>query len=179
LSFKLTPLSIPEVILVEPDTYSDGRGFFRETYKKSVFAESGIFDEFTQGNLSLSSRGVMRGLHYQKDPSQVAKLVSAARGSLFDVAVDVRPGPTFGKWVGYTLTSEGGEALYVPRGFAHGFLALEDDTIASYLMAGEFDGSADAGVRFDDPAIGIEWPFEPTVVSDKDREQPLLSEVTA
>jgi dTDP-4-dehydrorhamnose 3,5-epimerase len=130
-------------------------------------------------NMSRSRAGVLRGLHFQRDPAAVAKLVGVASGRLFDVAVDLRPGsPTFGRWVGEELSAENGRLMFVPEGFAHGFVALEDETIATYLMTGEFSPEHDAGVRWDDPDIGVDWPVEDPILSPRDEALPFLN-VTA
>jgi dTDP-4-dehydrorhamnose 3,5-epimerase len=178
MGFRFQPLDIPEVILIEPDTYGDDRGFFRESFRRSAFAGGGIDREFVQANMSRSRAGVLRGLHFQRDPAAVAKLVGVARGRLFDVAADVRPGsPSFGRWVGEELSAENGRLLYVPEGFAHGFVALEDDTIATYLMTGEFSPEHDGGVRWNDPDIGVDWPIADPILSPKDEELPFLNEI--
>ena len=174
MSFQVEPLDIPDVLLIKPDTYADHRGYFREMWKMSAFPDP-IPAHFPQVNCSRSSWGVLRGLHYQADPDQVAKLISVVNGAVFDVAVDLRSGSrTFGEWAGAILSAENGHALYVPEGFAHGFQALEDNTVACYLMSGEFSPGHDAGVRWDDPDIGVEWPIANPILSDKDRVLPLL-----
>jgi dTDP-4-dehydrorhamnose 3,5-epimerase len=176
MGFVCMPRVIPEVILVQPETYEDDRGFFRETFKRTAYAEAGIDRDFVQMNMSRSHAGVLRGLHFQKDPAAVAKLVGVASGRLFDVAVDLRPGsPTFGRWVGEELSAENGRLLFVPEGFAHGFVALEDETIATYLMTGEFSPEHDAGVRWDDPDIGVHWPVEDPILSPRDEALPSLN----
>ena len=180
MGFRFKPLAIQEVVLVEPDTYRDDRGYFRETFQRSAFAEGGLDPGFVQANMSKSRKGVIRGLHFQREPAAVAKLVGAAQGRIFDVAVDVRPGsPTFGRWVGEELSADDGRMLYVPEGFAHGFCALEDETLVTYLMTGEFSPEHDGGVRWNDPEIGVEWPIEEPILSPRDQELPLLGEITA
>ena len=180
MGFRFKALEIPEVVLVEPDTYRDDRGYFREAYRREAFAEGGLPAAFAQANTSRSARGVVRGLHYQREPAAVGKLVSAVRGRIFDVAVDVRPGsPTFGRWVGAELDDDDGEMLFVPEGFAHGFCALADDTVVGYLMTGEYLAEADAGIRWSDPDIGVEWPVDEPIVSERDQALPFLSEVVA
>jgi len=180
VGFVFKQLDIPGVALIEPDTYRDGRGYFRETYKPSAFAEGGVAATFVQANSSRSSRGVLRGLHFQNEPAAVAKLVGVASGRIFDVAADVRPGSsTFGRWVGEELSADDGRMLYVPEGFAHGFVALEDDTVVTYLMTGEYSPEHDAGVRWDDPDIGVDWPVEDPVLSEKDLKLPHLRDIAA
>ena len=180
MGFTFTPLDLQEVLLVEPDTYPDDRGFFRETFKASAFARGGVCDAFVQSNVSRSSAGVLRGLHFQRPPAEVAKLVSVAQGRIFDVAADVRKdSPTLGRWVGAELSAADGRSLFVPRGFAHGFVALEDDTVVTYLMTGEFSPEHDAGVRWDDPDLGIDWPVQAPILSEKDRTLPTLRQIHA
>jgi dTDP-4-dehydrorhamnose 3,5-epimerase len=180
MGFRFTPMDLQEVILVEPDTYGDDRGYFRETFKRSAFAEGGIERPFVQANMSRSRRGVLRGLHFQREPAAVAKLVGVARGRLFDVAADVRVGsPTFGRWIGAELSEENGRMLFVPEGFAHGFVALEDDTVATYLMTGEFSPEHDGGVRWSDPHIGVDWPISDPILSPKDEALPFLSDIAS
>jgi dTDP-4-dehydrorhamnose 3,5-epimerase len=179
MGFGFTRLKISEVILVEPDTYEDERGFFREAYKRSAFAQVGIDRDFPQANLSESSAGVIRGLHYQRHPAAVGKLVGVARGEIFDVAVDVRPGsPTFGRWVSAELSAENGRMLFVPEGFAHGFCALTDGVLVTYLMTGEYSAEHDTGVRWDDPDLAIDWPVSDPIVSSKDRQLPFLKDTS-
>jgi len=180
VGFVFKQLDIQEVVLIEPDTFRDGRGYFRETYKPSAFAEGGIGATFVQANASRSSRGVLRGLHFQAEPAAVAKLVGVAAGRIFDVAADVRPdSETFGRWVGEELSADDGRMVYVPEGFAHGFVALEDDTVVIYLMTGEYSLQHDAGVRWDDPDIGVEWPAAHPVLSEKDLKLPYLKDIAA
>ncbi len=184
MGFSFKSLGVPEVVLVEPDTYRDDRGFFRETYRRSAFAGEaaalGLDRAFVQANSSRSARDVLRGLHFQREPAAVAKLVGVAGGRIFDVAVDVRPdSDTFGHWVGEELSAEDGRMLFVPEGFAHGFWALEDETVVTYLMTGEFSPRHDAGIRWNDPDVGVEWPGEDPVLSAKDQELPFLQEIRA
>ena len=180
MGFTFTPLDLQEVLLVEPDTYRDDRGFFRETFKASAFASGGVGDAFVQANVSRSSAGVLRGLHFQRPPKGVAKLVSVVQGRIFDVAADVRQdSPTLGRWVGAELSAADGRSLFVPEGFAHGFLALQDDTVVTYLMTGEFSPEHDTGVRWDDPDLGIDWPVAAPILSEKDRALPTLRQIHA
>ena len=175
-----TRLDIPDVVLIQPKRHGDDRGYFCETYKKADFDLFGISTTFIQDNESLSQHvGVVRGLHFQTPPFAQAKLVRAARGSIFDVAVDIRKGsPSFGKWVGATLTAARGEQLLVPHGFAHGFCTLEPDTLVVYKVDAPYSPANDAGILWDDPAIGIDWPLGTAnaVLSAKDRVQPRLQD---
>lgn len=170
--------AIPEVILIKPKVFGDERGFFMESYKKSLFHANGITADFTQDNHSKSSKGVLRGLHYQLDPKAQGKLVRCVSGAVFDVAVDIRKGsPTFGKWIGCELSEENKQMLWIPEGFAHGFVTLKDNTEFLYKATGEYAPECDRGIKFDDPAIGIEWPqLDGLLLSEKDKKQPLLKE---
>ncbi len=170
--------AIPDVILVKPRVFGDERGFFMESYRKSLFQANGITPEFIQDNHSKSSKGVLRGLHYQLDPKAQGKLVRCVSGAVFDVAVDIRHGsPTFGKWVGYELSAENKQMLWIPAGFAHGFVTLADNTEFLYKTTGEYAPECDRGIKYNDPAIGIEWPeLDGLLLSDKDQKQPLLQD---
>lgn len=169
---------IPEVILVKPKVFGDERGFFMESYRKSLFQANGIMLEFIQDNHSKSAKGVLRGLHYQLDPKAQGKLVRCVSGAVFDVAVDIRRGsPTFGQWFGCELSAENKYMLWIPAGFAHGFVTLTDDTEFLYKTTGEYAPECDRGIKYDDPAIGIEWPaLGELLLSDKDKKQPLLKD---
>jgi dTDP-4-dehydrorhamnose 3,5-epimerase len=178
-NFSSENLSIAGVILVRPRRFADSRGFFMETYKAPDFAELGIDTVFTQDNHSLSTRrGTIRGLHFQTPPRAQAKLVRVVSGSVFDVAVDLRrAGPTYGKWCGATLTAAGGEQLFIPRGFAHGFCTLEDDTEVLYKVDDVYAPANDAGLSWSDPALANQWPVPAADVltSDKDARLPGLA----
>ena len=171
------PCSVPEVILVKPQTFGDSRGWFRETFKQAEYAAAGIGPQFVQDNSSHSTRGVLRGLHFQRNPSAQGKLVSVMAGEVFDVAVDIRVGsPTFGKWVGEYLSADNGHQLWIPVGFAHGFCVTSDTATLSYKVTSPYSGPDDGGVRWDDPAIGIEWPTTSPILSPKDEVQPRLAD---
>ncbi len=179
MPFTFIPQSIPDVILIKPKVFGDARGFFMETYKKSEFAANGITDEFCQDNHSKSSKGVLRGLHYQAKPYGQAKIVRCGSGRIYDVAVDIRPGsPTFGKYVRVELSAENRCMLYIPRGFAHGFVALSDTVELLYKASGEYAPLSDRGIAFDDPDIGVDWgmDFKP-LLSEKDRHHPRLCDI--
>ena len=173
---KVTPdATLPEVLLLEPAVFRDSRGSFRELYNAERYAGIGVPTHFRQDNLSRSARGVLRGLHLQH-PRPQGKLVTVLEGAVFDVAVDVRRGsPTFGRWTAYTLTGENGHQLWVPPGFAHGFLVLEDDTFFAYKCTDVYSPTHELTVRWDDPAIGIRWPLPDPIVSERDRKLPLHS----
>jgi dTDP-4-dehydrorhamnose 3,5-epimerase len=163
-------------VLIEPAVHGDARGFFQETYRKSVLAELGVHDDFVQDNHSRSRLGVLRGMHFQ--PGQ-AKLVRCARGGILDVIVDIRPdSPQFGKWEAFPLDDEAHHQLYVPDGFAHGFCVTSELADVVYKVSTYYDPASEGGFRFDDPQVGIEWPADLEVeVSARDREAPLLSEL--
>lgn len=172
---KITPTEIDGVLAVQTGVARDHRGFFSETYSKEMFAAAGFGETFVQDNLSESKKGTLRGLHYQLEPKGMGKFVRVIRGAVFDVAVDLRRGsPSFGKWVGRTLSAENGLCLWVPVGFAHGFLALADETLVLYKCTAIHAPEAERAVNYADPAIGILWPAAPTLVTDKDAGAPLL-----
>ncbi len=175
MPFSFKRLSIPEVILVEPKVFPDERGFFLESFKESTFQENGITTKFVQDNYSHSIKGVLRGLHYQKNPKAQAKLVTAIRGEIFDVAVDIRKdSSTYGKWVGEILSEQNHKSLYVPEGFAHGFLCLSDEADVVYKVNEEYSAENDRGMLWNDPVVGVKWPIENPIISEKDKQQPLL-----
>ncbi|MEI8377525.1 MAG: dTDP-4-dehydrorhamnose 3,5-epimerase [bacterium] len=179
MPFVFQKTKIEDVILVEPKVFGDNRGFFAETYKKSDFVQNGIMDDFFQDNHSKSTKGVLRGLHYQLNPKSQAKLVRCTNGRIFDVAVDIRGGSkTFGQWVGYELSEENKKMLYIPAGFAHGFVVLSDEAELLYKASNEFCQELDRGIRWNDPAINIDWglDFEP-LVSEKDNLQPFFKDL--
>ncbi len=179
MPFEFERQSIPDVILVKPKVFGDNRGFFMETYKKSEFAQNGIGVEFNQDNHSKSSEHVLRGLHYQAKPYGQAKLVRCVRGRIYDVAVDIRPNSkTFGQYVKVELSENNKNMLYIPEGFAHGFVVLSDEAELCYKASGEYNKDADRGVLWSDKDINIDWEinFEP-ILSDKDKVQPTLKEI--
>ncbi len=177
MPFQFTRLDIPDVLLIEPRTFKDQRGFFMETYKKSEFAANGISSEIIQSNYSHSTRGTLRGLHYQKHPQAQGKLVMALRGEVFDVAVDIRKGsPTYGQWVGTVLSDENFHMLYVPVGFAHGFCVLSDEADFVYQVTAEYAPELERGIVWNDPTIGIQWPIPEPMLSPQDAQLPLLQE---
>ena len=176
MPFKFRELEIPGLILVEPMVFSDDRGFFMETYKYSDFARSGITERFVQDNHSRTVKGVLRGLHYQKRPAAQGTLVRVARGEVFDVAVDIRFGsPTYGKWVAKVISADSGLMLYIPAGCAHGFYALSGELEILYKMTGEYAPEHEAGIRWDDEEIGIEWPDRSPYLTQRDKTWPSLS----
>ena len=180
---QVRPLAIAEVLEIVPTRHGDHRGFFSEVWSAPELAAKGIGLPFVQDNHSFSvERGVLRGLHYQEPPFAQAKLVRVARGAIFDVAVDIRHGsPTFGRWVGLTLSAEAWNQIFVPEGFAHGFVTLEPATEVLYKVSAAYSPAHDRAIRWDDPEIGIDWPLEgrEPIVSEKDRAAPLLADSPA
>ena len=161
MTFTFRPLELPEVVLVEATVFEDERGSLSERFKQSAFAGAGLTDVYVQDNVSRSEAGVLRGLHYQLPPFDQAKLVGVVSGAIFDVAVDVRRGSdTFGRWTGAMLSAANRRSLYVPRGFAHGFLVTGDHAIVAYKASHEYARDYERGIRWDDRGIGIEWPFD-------------------
>jgi dTDP-4-dehydrorhamnose 3,5-epimerase len=180
---RIQETEIPEVKLVLPNRRGDARGFFSEVFRKDAFASGGIDAEFVQDNHSFSAtRGTVRGLHFQTDPHAQGKLVRVTRGAILDVAVDIRRGsPTYGRHVTATLSAANWHQLWIPGGFAHGFCTIEPDTEVLYKVTSYYAPTHDFGVRWDDPAIGIDWPVgaEEAVLSEKDRHHPLLADLPA
>lgn len=177
MPFEFERQNIEDVILVKPKVFGDNRGFFMETYKKSDFVANGIDVEFIQDNHSKSTKGVLRGLHYQAKPYGQAKLVRCSKGRIYDVAVDIRKNSkTFGQYVKIELSEDNKNMLYIPAGFAHGFVALSDEVEIIYKTSGEYAPQADRGILWCDKEINIDWgiDFEP-ILSDKDKYQSELS----
>ncbi|MEA2840402.1 MAG: dTDP-4-dehydrorhamnose 3,5-epimerase [Methylobacteriaceae bacterium] len=177
-SFSSERLPIPDVILIRVRKFADSRGHFLETFRKSDFAEISIGCEFVQDNQAFSAQaGTIRGLHFQVPPHAQAKLVRVLHGAVYDAAVDLRRGsPTYGKWCGARLTAAGGEQIFVPRGFAHGYCTLEADTVVAYKVDNYYAPQSEAGLIWNDPEIGIDWtiPASRVLVSDKDSKLPSL-----
>ena len=175
---KVIDAGLEGLKIIEPDVFGDERGWFCEQYNAARYKAAGITADFVQDNESFSRKGVVRGLHWQAVPHTQAKLVRVIRGAAWDVAVDIRKGsPTFGKHVSVVLSGENRKQFFIPRGFAHGFIVLEDDTLFSYKCDNLYCAAADRGMRFDDPALGIEWPKVDVELrlSEKDRRHPLLA----
>jgi len=176
---KIIETTLPGVLILEPQVFGDARGFFYESYNKGKWQDAGIEAEFIQTNVSRSARGVLRGLHYQW-PNPQGKLVSVLEGEVYDVAVDIRRGsPTFGQSAGVMLTADNHRHFWVPEGFAHGFCVLSEFATFSYQCTALYDAKADAGIRWNDAALGIDWPISEPLLSDKDSKTPLLAEVAA
>ncbi len=175
MPFQFHPLKIPEVILVEAKTFGDARGYFKETYAQDAFAANGIALPFIQDNFSRSTQGVLRGLHYQKEPYAQGKLLTAVQGEIFDVAVDIRQGsPTYGQWVGELLSESNHRLLYVPPGFAHGFCVLSNFAAIAYKVTAPYMPEHEHGILWNDVTIGVEWPISKPILSERDTQLPLL-----
>ena len=173
MPFTFQKLAIPEVLLIEPHIVSDSRGFFMETYKRSVFAAAGIDEVFVQENHSRSERGVLRGLHYQEPPYAQSKLIRVLSGEIFDVAVDLRPdSPTGGQWVGVTLSAANRRMVYVPHWCAHGFCVVSDRAEVVYMTTTEYAPAHESGFMWNDPALAIDWPVSSPTLSARDTQWP-------
>jgi dTDP-4-dehydrorhamnose 3,5-epimerase len=175
MAFTFQPLDIRDVVLVRPQRHLDDRGFFKEVYREADFAAGGIDAHFVQDNLTRSVRGALRGLHYQLPPRAQGKLIGVVRGAIFDVAVDLRVGgPTYGKWVARTLDVDAGELLWIPPGFAHGYCTLSETADVFYKVTEPYAADLNRGLRWNDPALGIQWPIDDPLLSDVDQHQPTL-----
>ena len=179
MSFKFEKQKIEDIILIKPEIYSDNRGFFMESYKKSEFLNNGITEDFNQDNYSKSKKHVLRGLHFQQTPYEQAKLIRCLKGRIYDVSVDIRlNSKTFGQYVKIELSENNKHMLYIPAGFAHGFVALEDEAEILYKTSKEYNQKADRGIIWCDKDINIDWgiDFEP-ILSEKDKTLPKLKEI--
>ncbi|PFN80599.1 dTDP-4-dehydrorhamnose 3,5-epimerase [Bacillus sp. AFS076308] len=175
---NIVKTTLPGVLIIEPKVFGDHRGWFTETYNETIFREAGLNINFVQDNQSFSAvKGTLRGLHYQLNPKAQTKLVRCTRGSIFDVAIDIRKGsPSFGNWFGLELTAENKKQLLIPKGFAHGFMTLTDDVEVQYKVDELYAPECDRGIIWNDPAIGIEWPIDISpVLSAKDEKAPFLA----
>ncbi len=177
---KVTETELKGVYVIEPQVFGDARGWFMESWSERKLEEAGITIQFVQDNQSFSAvKGTLRGLHYQLNPMAQAKIVRCTRGEILDVAVDIRKGsPQYAKWTGVKLSAENKKQLLIPRGFAHGFLTLTDDVEVQYKADNYYAPECDGNIRWDDPDIGIDWGMEPVILSDKDKNAPLLRERT-
>lgn len=174
---EIKPTKLDGVVIIEPKVFGDQRGFFMETWNAKRYSESGLDFSFVQDNLSYSRRGILRGLHYQ-NPNTQGKLVSVLEGEVYDVAVDVRAGSkTFGEWVAVTLSAENKRQFYVPPGFAHGFCVTSEMALFVYKCTDFYDPSAEGSILWNDPDLGIDWPVEDPLLSDKDKDAPRLKDV--
>lgn len=174
---NVSETNLPGVLIIEPRVFGDARGFFFETWQMARYEEAGIKGNFVQDNCSFSTQGVLRGLHFQ-NPHAQGKLVSVLQGEVFDVAVDIRYGsPTFGQWTGTVLSGESHRQLWIPQGFAHGFCVLSDTAFFMYKCTDIYTPSAEGGIAWNDPDIGIQWPVSRITLSDKDQLYPCLKDV--
>lgn len=178
VGMKLIKTDIEDVVIVEPEVYGDSRGYFFESFSERKFAElTGLDVRFVQDNESFSHKGTLRGLHFQREPYAQAKLVRVVRGRVLDVAVDIRPeSPTFGRYVAAELSGDNHRQMFIPKGFAHGYIALEDDTVFQYKCDEYYHPEVEDGIAWDDPQIGIVWPLpsEELILSEKDEHRTLL-----
>jgi dTDP-4-dehydrorhamnose 3,5-epimerase len=174
---EVLPTKLDGVVLLAPLVHDDERGFMFESFRRDAWAAKGVDCEFVQHNHSRSSRGTLRAIHFQTDPGQ-AKLVRCARGAIFDVAVDLRrDSPTFGQWEGHVLDDEKHHQLFVPVGFGHGFVVLSEEADFTYLVSSYYDPQTEAEIRWDDPEIGVEWPVDEPLLSERDKAAPTLAEI--
>jgi dTDP-4-dehydrorhamnose 3,5-epimerase len=174
---KSIPTKLDGVVLLEPDVHGDERGFMVETFRRDAWAELGVDVEFVQHNHSRSVENTLRGLHFQTEPGQ-AKLVRCSRGRIFDVAVDLRSdSPTYGQWTGHVLDDEDHRQLFVPAGFGHGFVVLSEVADVAYLLSSLYDPATESGIVWDDPEVGVEWPVDDPLLSERDKSAPRLAEV--
>ena len=180
MKVEIRSTEISDVLEVRTGRVADDRGFFAETHSAEMWRQAGFEEVFVQDNLSKSCRGTLRGMHFQIAPRAMGKLVRCVQGAIFDVAVDLRAGSeSYGRWVGRELTGEGDVSLWVPVGFAHGFLALEDETLVHYKCTDMHAPETERALHYADPDVGIEWPIEPTIVTQKDADAPGLADVEA
>jgi len=171
--------SIKDILIIEPRVFEDSRGFFMETYHQKRYLKSGINKIFVQDNLSFSIQGTLRGLHYQVKHPQ-AKLIQVIKGEIFDVAVDIRPGSsTFGKWTGVYLSDKNKRQLFIPEGFAHGFCVLSETAFFLYKCSDFYAQEDECGIHWTDPDIGIDWPVKDPLISEKDRQNPNLCDISS
>lgn len=175
---KITETKLNGVVIIEADVFGDNRGFFMESWNKKKMEEAGLYYDFVQDNHSKSTvKGTLRGIHFQKGDKAQAKLVRCVKGAVLDVAVDLRKNsPTFKQWVGVELSAENKKQLLIPRGFGHGFVTLTDDVEFLYKADNYYEPKADAGIRWNDPEIGVEWGVENPILSEKDRKNPFLKD---
>ncbi len=174
---EVVELHLKGLKLIKPKVFKDTRGFFLETYNQTTYHAAGIIEEFVQDNHSFSKKGTIRGMHFQSTPGQ-AKLIRVPIGTIFDVAVDIRPqSPTFKQWQGVILNGEEHHQLFIPIGFAHGFCVLSDEAHVIYKVSSLYDPKTEVGFRWNDPSIGIEWPIDPPITSERDQHSPTFGEL--
>ncbi len=173
-----TKTNLEDAFVIDIEKKEDDRGFFARTFCANEFSENNLDSKFVQANTSFNyKKGTLRGMHFQKPPYEEDKLVRCTKGSIFDVMIDLRKeSPTYKKWFGVELTEENRKSLFVPKGFAHGYMTLEDNTEVTYLVTQFYTPEADSGIKFNDPAFNIEWPMTPVIVSEKDANHPAYEE---
>jgi dTDP-4-dehydrorhamnose 3,5-epimerase len=177
MAMKIIDTELDGVRIIEPDVFDDQRGYFFETYQRQRYADAGIRVDFVQDNLSFSKKGTLRGLHYQH-PNDQAKLVQVIQGEVFDVVVDIRQeSPTFGKWIGQYISDDNKKQIFVPKGFAHGFCVLSDTALFIYKCSDFYAPQCEGGVLWSDPDVGVEWPLESPIVSEKDAKFSCLKDI--
>lgn len=174
---EVKELSLPGLMLIKPKAFQDARGFFLESYNQNTYNANGIDTLFVQDNHSFSKRGTIRGMHFQSTPGQ-AKLIRVAHGEIFDVAVDIRPeSKTFGRWLGVYLNGEEHHQLYIPIGFAHGFCVTSPEAHVMYKTSSVYNGATEIGFQWNDPHVGIQWPIEQPIISERDQKAPSFQEL--
>ena len=174
---ELIPTKIPEVLIIKPDVFGDERGYFFESFHDEKFSSFGVKGPFVQDNESCSQKNVLRGLHFQREPFAQGKLVRVIRGAVLDIAVDIRQNsPTFGKWVSMNLTGENKWICWIPAGFAHGFVTLEDDTVFTYKCTASYNKASEGSIRWNDPQLNIDWGIKTPLLSEKDNLAPLFKD---
>jgi dTDP-4-dehydrorhamnose 3,5-epimerase len=178
MSMNIIETKFKDAVLIEPKVFGDHRGFFMESYNKELFQKHGIDMNFIQDNHSLSQQpGTLRGMHYQLAPKAQTKLIRVTRGVIYDVIVDIRKSsPTYGQWQGFILSAENKRQLLVPKGFAHGFCTITEDTEVQYKVDELYSPEHDRGIAWDDPILNIDWPINVPILSDKDKNHPILAE---
>lgn len=175
MPFTFKKLEIPDVFLITPKVFPDDRGFFYEIFQKSTFSINGVEKQFVQDNLSHSQKNVIRGLHYQKNPTAQAKLLTVIKGELFDVAVDIRKNsPTYGKWVSEILSDKNHNSIYIPEGFAHGFCVLSNEVDVLYKVGSEYSNEDERGIIWNDSTLNISWPIDNPTMSEQDKKLPTI-----
>jgi dTDP-4-dehydrorhamnose 3,5-epimerase len=175
---NITQSELSGLLVIDPKVFGDDRGYFFESYNAEIFKAAGLEIDFMQDNESRSGKGVLRGLHFQEPPFEQGKLVRVARGAVMDVSVDIRKdSPTYGKWAAFELSEQNKRMLWIPPGFAHGFVTLEDDTIFIYKCTKVYNKESENSIRWDDPDLGIDWAVENPIISDKDKVAPLFKEL--
>ena len=176
-TMQIIETKIKDLLVIKPDVFTDERGYFFETYNKERFAQHGLDMVFVQDNESQSTRGVLRGLHFQKPPFTQGKLVRVVKGAVMDVAVDLRKGsPTYGQWESVVLTEDNKFMYWIPEGFAHGFVCLEDQSVFTYKCTNVYNKASEGSIRWDDPDLNIDWGIDKPILSEKDKVSPLLKD---